>query len=243
MTLVFEPDQRPGLAALRELAASSAAGPASAASLPAFSLSHSPAPRHGWAELLSQGLTFDCAHLSPAPSARPPRTGALLGLAAMPMGEAITLAPGPHLADAVGMIPVVRTLAGIGARLASLPGAQAVSWNPARCWMPVSYFCKVVSAWLGGGPFPALGLTSLERESDGSIVSVGLSLLTGQELRFRPDPAFDNAGIARIAVRLIHALLEIEPLTAPQEFTGPDGEPLLVSPRQCGILLDVTIQR
>lgn len=239
LSLVFADGQRPDVSALRALAADVAPRRIGAA----FSISHLPDPAEGWVELLAEGLTFDCAALPPAPSAPLPPGGALLGLESQPVGEAITLLPGPHLADAMGMLPVVRSLAGIGARLAALPGARAVIWNPARCWMPPVYFSKVIGNWLADGPFPALGLTSLERESDGAIVSVGLALITGQELRFLPDAKLGAADIARIAVRLIHALIDSEPLTKAHSFLGPDRETLLVTPNLRSTQLDVLIQR
>ena len=239
LSLVFAEGQRPDGAALRAL---TAARPRGRGAVP-FSISHAPDPGLGWVELLADGLTFDCAGLAPTAAAPLPAGGALLGLERQPEGEVITLSPGPHLADAMGMLPVVRTLAAIGAQLASLPGANAVIWNPARCWMPTGYFRKVIEGWLAGGPFPALGLTSLERKADGSIVSVGLALMTGQELRFLPDAKLVAADIARIAVRLIHALIESEPLTSTHTFLGPDKEKLVVSPNLRGTQLDVTIQR
>ena len=239
LSLVFAEGQRPDVAALQSLAGGSRAS----AGAVRFALSHLPDPAEGWAELLSSGLTYDCAGLAPAEPMPMPKGGALLGLERQPLGEAISLTPGPHLADTQGMLPVVRVLAGLGAQLAALPGAAAVIWNPARCWMPSAYFCKVVDNWLADGPFPALGLTSLEREADGAIVSVGLSLLTGQELRFLPDPKLVAADIARIAVRLIHALIECEPLTGPHTFVGPDRETLRVTPNLHGTQLDVTIER
>jgi hypothetical protein len=208
-----------------------------------FSASHLPDPTEGWIELLASGLTFDCHGLAPAAPLALPTHAALLGLEAQPKGEGIALGPGPHLAEAAGMLPVIRQLAGIGAAIAQLPGASAVAWNPARCWMPASYFCKVVGNWLAGGPFPALGLTSLQRESDGAMQTVGLALLTGQELVFAPDRELGPADIARIAVRLIHALIEVDPLTAPHEFTGPDGEPIDVVPIRDGRQLRVSVRR
>ena len=50
-------------------------------------------------------------------------------------------------------------------------------------------------------------------------------------------------GVARIAVRLIHALIESEPLTAPYEFVGPDGEMLDVIPIQQGRQLRVSVRQ
>ena len=239
LSLVFAEGQRPDITALAVLAEASL----QRAPVSRFMISHRPMPSEGWAELLASGLTYDCAGLNPAPPAFSPVGGALLGLEQQPVGEAISLSPGPHLAEAMGMLPVVRVLAGLGAQLASLPGAAAVCWNPARCWMPVAYFCKVVDNWLANGPFPALGLTSLERDGDGSIISVGLALLIGQELRFSPDAKLVPADIARIAVRLIHALIETGPLAAQHSFLGPDRETLLVTPNPLGTLLEVTIER
>ena len=94
-----------------------------------------------------------------------------------------------------------------------------------------------VSAWA------ALSMPAPFGKPDGAIVSVGLSLLTGQELRFVPDAKLVAADIARIAVRLIHALIDSERLTAPHTFLGPDRETLLVTPSLQGTQLDVTIQR
>ncbi len=239
LSLVFAEGQRPNIDALAALAlASHKRAPVSR-----FVISHRPAPNEGWAELLASGLTFDCGGLHPAPSAFSPAGGALLGLEQLPVGEAVSLSPGPHLAEAMGMLPVVRVLAALGVQLAAMPSVSAVRWNPARCWMPAAYFCKVVDNWLADGPFPALGLTSLERGRDGSISSVGLALLIGQELRFSPDAKLDPGDIARIAVRLIHALIETGPLTAQHSFLGPDRETLLVTPDLLGKQLEVTIQR
>lgn len=239
LSLIFAEGQRPDVAALAALAEASLQRPAGSR----FTISHRPPPAEGWAELLASGLTYDCAGLQPAAPAATLVGGALLGLEQQPVGEAISLSPGPHLAEAMGMLPVVRVLAGLGAQLAALPGAGAVCWNPARCWMPPTYFCKVVENWLADGPFPALGLTSLERDAEGAIISVGLSLLIGQELRFSPDAKLVPADIARIAVRLIHALIETGPLSAQHSFLGPDRETLLVTPNLLGTQLDVTIQR
>ena len=239
LSLIFAEGQRPDCAAVASLAEASLQRRAR----PRFAISHQPPSSEGWVELLSSGLTYDCAGLSPAAPVPTMTGGALLGLERQPVGEAISLSPGPHLAEAMGMLPVVRVLAGLGAQLAGLPGATAVCWNPARCWMPTAYFCKVVDNWLADGPFPALGLTSLERAGDGAIVSVGLALLTGQELRFAPDAKLIPADIARIAVRLIHALIETGPLAAEHSFVGPDRETLLVTPSMRGTQLDVMIQR
>lgn len=109
--------------------------------------------------------------------------------------------------------------------------------------MAPKYFCGVMEDWLDGGAFPALGFTSLHREADGGMVSVGLDYLIGQELRFLPDRRLIPAAIARMAVRLIHQLVESGPLRSITEFVGPEGERVQVTPVNRGRLLQVTVLR
>lgn len=206
-----------------------------------FTLSHIASDPEHWVELLAAGLTYDCRGLAPGAPASWPGAGALLGLHEPPPGETITLQPSPHLAEGRGLLPVVRVIAGLGAQLADLPGLVAVHWNPARCWMAPKYFCGVVADWLSGGAFPALGLTSLQRGSDGTMVTAGLDYLIGQELRFEPDRKLVPAAVARIAVRLIHDLVETGPLRREGEFTGPEGEVLRVEPVRQGRQLKVSL--
>lgn len=209
----------------------------------AYSISHRPDESEGWLELLSSGLTFDCLGLAPGDAAPSPARGAMLGLDAIPDGEAVALRPGPHIAAGRGMLPVVRVLAAVGMRLATLPGVRAVCWQPAGSWMEPGYYRRVVGDWLGGGAFPALGLTSLRRESNGAMVSLGLGLLIGQELRFEPERNLSAGAVARISVRLINELISNGPLTEPQEFTGADGEQLLAVPVRGGEQLRVMVRK
>lgn len=209
----------------------------------AFEISHRPAADEGWIELLSNGLTFDCAGLAPAGSEPMPAAGALMGLTTIPEGEVVSLRPGPHIAAGRGMLPVVRVLAGIASRISVLPGVLAVSWLPAGSWMETGYFRRVVDEWLDGGAFPALGLTSLRRESNGAMVSVGLELLIGQELRFEPERSLSASAVARMSVRLMHELITFGPLTAPKEFPGTAGEVLVAVPVRDGTQLRVMVGR
>lgn len=236
LSLLFAQGQRPGVDSLADLAAQGGDGVG-------FTLSHLPGDGGNWVELLAGGLTYDCHGLAPGDPLAVPGKGALLGLESVPAGEAIGLGPAPHLAEGMAMVPVVRVLAGLGAELARLPGVEAVYWHPAHCWMAVDYYRRVVGSWLGGGAFPALGLTSLQREPDGAMVSVGLALLTGQELRFEPDRTLAPAAVARIAVRLIHSLIESGPLSHRSEAEGPEGERLVIEPVRRGRQLRVTLRR
>ncbi len=106
------------------------------------------------------------------------------------------------------MSPVVRVLAGLGAELARLPGLRAVGWETARSWMAPAYFMSVVRAWLSGGVFPALGLTSLVRGDDAAMTSKGLSLFTGFEVEIAAIAGETAQETARLAARVIHALVE-----------------------------------
>ncbi len=235
MCLVFAPGSRPDLAALEALAnqAGEDAGPV-------FVLSHRSATGE-WAELLAHGLTFDCAGLAPDSGDSQPPAGPTVGLRSMPAGEVVSLAPGAHLAGGAGLIPVLRMLAGLGARLASLPGIAAVVWTPAGSWVAPELFQRSVAEWLGGGAFPGLALTALEQEANGAMVSRGLGLLTGQELRFEPDKRLTTAAMARLAVRLIHELVQTGPLREERDFIGPAGEHLLAVPVRDGMELRILV--
>lgn len=208
-----------------------------------FSVSHRPSENDGWLELLASGLAFDCTGLAPGSATSRPERGTLLGLDAQPEGEAIALQPGPHLAEGAGLLPVIRVMAGLGARLAAMPGAVAVCWKPAGTWMAPDYFARIVADWLAGGAFPALGLTNLTRESNGAMVSRGLSLLIGQELRFEPDRDLPQAAAARLAIRLVHELIASGPLDHSLELTGPGGELLHAVPVRDGSEVRVMVRR
>jgi hypothetical protein len=159
----------------------------------------------------------------------------------MPAGEVVSLAPGPHLAGGAGLVPVLRVLAGLGARVADLPDVLAVVWSPAGAWVAPDLFRRSVADWLDGGAFPGLVLTALERERNGAMVSRGLALLTGQELRFEPDKRLPTAAMARLAVRLIHELVQSGPLQQERDFTGPAGEHLLAVPVRDGSELRILV--
>lgn len=235
LCLVFAPGARPDLAALDRLA-SLPGGEAGRS----FALSHR-GPDGGWAELLADGLTFDCTGLAPGAGDAPPPPGQPLGLKAMPAGEVISLAPGPHLAGGAGLVPVLRVLAGVGARLASLPGVLAVVWTPAGSWVAPNLFARSVADWLAGGAFPGLVLTALEQQENGAMVSRGLDLLAGQELRFEPDKRLSAATKARLALRLIHELVHSGPIAQERDFIGPGGEHLLVVPVRDGSELRILV--
>lgn len=191
----------------------------------------------GWLELLASGLTFDLSGLSPAASLPVPSPRHLFGLPRdvdTHAWEACLLAPGPHLADAGAMEPVVRTMSGLASALAQHLGAMAVCWLPAASWMDVTYFARVVDGWRSGGAFPALGFCGMTRQPDGSVTSEGLAFFTGQELRVDPRPGEVASDTVKLAVRLADRLMRDGPIDHPGELTGPDAELLLADPSADG---------
>jgi len=191
--MLFDPAELPGLNDIVALARTGRA----------FGVTHQDADA-GQAELLRDGLTFDCHGLAPG---APLRMDTALQLVALPGDFAVaehalvTLGPGPHLADAGQLLPVVRMLAGLVLALGELPGLRAVAWLPARLAMSPAWFAEAIGIWLKGGPFPALALTGLARSELG-FASQGLSYFVGQEFIFSGKDGALRESDVRGAVRL-----------------------------------------
>jgi len=238
VSLLFAPGERPSAEAVSMLARTHAGFAVSHD--PQASATSPPGDRGRWLELLTGGLTFDLVGLSGGAPAAPPPQGHSFGLqpglddARL---EAITLQPGPHLASGGAMLPVVRTLASLAARLSSLPGVVAVAWHPARCWSAPERFRDSVLGWIGGGAFPAFSLAALAPARDGALQSEGLALFTGQELRIEPGLADSRAGAGKIGLRLLHWLFEHGPLTEEMQVAAPDGSPVRLEPSANGMLV------
>ncbi len=189
-----------------------------------------------WVELLANGLTFDMAGLAPGDAGRPAEGidqqfgfEVECDLAAL---ECVTLVPGPHLVSGGPMVPVLRCLAWLTTELSDLPGLQAIAWPPAGTACEPSYFRDAVTRWLGGGAFPGFGLTSLVSLEDGSLRSRGLALFTGQELVLDPDLALDKTQGAKVALRLLHWLVESGKIEETMSLTGPSGDTLILEPHE-----------
>ncbi|MCX7283465.1 MAG: hypothetical protein NTX28_05355, partial [Novosphingobium sp.] len=143
--LLYEPSLLPGL---KDLAANT-----SGAST--FSVSHSPSADAGWVELLRDGLTFDVHGLAGGPAQALPdiRAGVGMDPAAHKDLAALLLAPGPHLAGAQRLLPVIRIAADLLADVARIGPATAIAWLPARLMVRTDLFVKAVRPWFDGGPF------------------------------------------------------------------------------------------
>ena len=196
-----------------------------------FSVSHRPSDDAGWVELLAGGLTFDLSGLAPAvpAPAAPQRHRFALGEAELGL-EAVSLVPGAHLAGGEALLPIVRMMTGLAVTLASLPGVVAVAWHPARSWIERQYFIRVAVSWLGGGAFPALGLTALVRDPGGLLRSEGLSFFTGQEIAIAAPAEDDPGDVAKLGIRLIHRLVEVGTIREETEFPTDDGGSVRVVP-------------
>ena len=240
-SLLFAPGDRSSVDQVRELAAAE----------PSFAISFDPEEgalsdaseeADRWVEVLAKGLPFDMQGLAPSSSQPLPSGTHRYGLPRdFNVGalEAISLRPGPSLGTSGRMMPVVRGLAWLTAMLAGLPGVRAVGWNAARTLSSPDHFRSSVVKWVVGGAFPGLGLTALAPMSDGGLQSEGLSLFIGQELRLSPELADDQAAGARLALRLLHWLVDHGRLDAPLHLPGPSGEPLVLRPSERMRFVDV----
>lgn len=234
--LLFAPGKRPDLSAVR----------AFAGRLPAVTVSHAPAPEdmsHAemtwpgqlhWVELLRDGLTFDCSGLAPGPAAPLPSFAHRFDLPALPGpedGETLVLRPGPHLAEGGFSLPLARGLLALGCEFArQFDDLLAVGWGPAGTAIGRRFFESVVSAWLEGGPFPALGLTAFAETADDAIESVGLAHWIGQELRIEPPLSADRVAATRLGIRLVNHLVLAGGLSEDDRIVAPDGTRLLLRP-------------
>lgn len=207
-----------------------------------FGIAFRPPDAEGWIELLAHGLSFDCTGLAPGPpDAQAPHHQSFALPAALKRDrlETVTIRAGPHLAGGERMLPVIRGLVGLGIALARLDGVKAVCWHPAGSWMQPGYFTGIATEWLHGGAFPALGLTTLQRDAEGHMLSHGLAFLAGQELLLEPRPGASAAEAGKLAVRLIDELVYSGPLTGKAHYSGPNGEELHAEPEAGGTLVRV----
>ena len=231
MLLLFPAAKRPDLAGLRSALADQSR----------ITISHAAGQQAGsgcWVELLVDGMTFDLLGLAPGAPVDPGGFRAFYDppdAAQRDGAEALLLRPGPHLAGGARTVPVLRGIAGLAAGLAqALDGVIALSWQPAESLVGAGFFRSTVDAWLQGGPFPALGMTSLLADGEGGMVSLGLEFIAGQELRLEPALCAQQAATAQLAVRLVNQLVAHGKLERAQSITAHDGTVLRLVPSADG---------
>lgn len=245
LSLILRPGQRPSAAEIVQLSQSGQVPgrpvPANETVRPGFAVSYQPGPNAGWVELLASGLTFELGGLAPAMALPMPAIEHFYGISeeSVARAEAITLVPGEQLHGAENLLPVLRVMAGLAARLAELARVWAVVWHPARCAIAPGLFVSLIDNWLNGGPFPVSGLTALYFDGDGTFRSEGLAFFIGQELQINPILGKNTAYYAKIATRLINQLVGSGPIHQPLDFIGPSGEHLCVEPSGNGGFLKV----
>lgn len=207
---------------------------------------HGEAPWAGqqhWLELLRYGLTFDLSGFAPGPASPFPAIAHRFDLPAIPgpdTHEAMVLRCGPHLAAGGNSLPVNRAMLALACDLVRHFGdLLAVGWGPAGSAIGRRFFESVTSAWLAGGPFPALGLTAFIETPDGAMQSMGLSFWIGQELRIEPPLSADRVTATRLGVRIVNHLVLAGGLEAEERITAPDGTPLVLRPAQGRAMIGV----
>lgn len=223
--------------------------------LPAVTVTHDPVPEsqpHAealwpgqlhWIELLRDGLTFDLSGLAPGPASPQPLFAHRVDLPAMPdpaAHEVLVLRPGPHLVAGEGSIPLMRGLLGLGCDLVrQFEDIVALGWGPSGSVIGRRFFESVTSAWLDGGPFPALGLTAFIQTPEDALESIGLAYWIGQEVRIEPPLSADRVAATRLGIRLINHLVLIGGLAEDDRIVAPDGSRLVLRPSRSRALISV----
>lgn len=192
---------------------------AAAQSSGAFAVSHVAADAAGWVELLRDGLTFDLHGLSNGPAIDMPNVEQCLGLPpdGLNGAQAIVLSPGPHLAGAERLLPVIRGAVELALNLLRIGSPVAVGWIPARNAIAPSWFEKAVGPWLAGGAFPAMALVGIRPDVSGDLCSTGLKFLIGQEFHLSGDVSASREYRMKVAVRLVDWLVANGPVSGPCE--------------------------
>ncbi len=196
-----------------------------------------------WVELLREGLAFDLTGLAPGTSLRFPETEHVFDLPELPSAprfEALHLTPGHHLTGGERTMPVAKGLVALARDLVQhFEEIEAVIWPPAMSAIGTRYFESVATAWLDGGPFPALGLTAFKQTLDGALQSVGLDFWLDQELRIEPPLSADKVAATRMGVRLVNQLVIVGGVEGSERIVAPDGTRLVLRTSRNGKFIRV----
>jgi len=179
-------------------------------------------------------MVFDLEGLANSPPKSPPLAEFRYDfpqLQSIARYEAIRLVPGEHLIAGAGTLPVMRSLIALTRELAhGFEDIEAIVWPPARSVIGRRFFESTSTAWLDGGAFPALGLTSFFETLDGGLQSVGLDYFIGQELRIEPSLATEKGAATRLAIRLVNQLVVMGGIHESERVIAPDGTRLVMRP-------------
>ena len=193
---------------------------------------NSPRQDQFWLELLRDGLTFDLLGLAPGEAAYYPEPQHRFDVGGLPRPgdfEALLLAPSHHLSGAGNSTPVSKALFSIARDLVNhFGGAHSVIWPPSSSVIGKRFFDSTVTAWIDGGPFPALGLTAFTDTANEALQSVGLGYWIGQELHIESPLSSDKVAATRLGVRLVNHLLMVGGVESDERIVGPDGSRLVL---------------
>lgn len=147
---------------------------------------------------------FDIAVGTGAPVSAAARHAFGIAPDALVAAQAMTIAvAGPSNDDATPLA-AIRSVTRAALAICETGQCLAVGWNPANSVMGTEYFARVAGDWLAGGSFPALGLASLAVQADGTMHSLGMASVCGQELVIASIAGLSDADRAKIAVRMIN---------------------------------------
>lgn len=187
-----------------------------------------------WVELLREGLTFDVCGLAPGPASAFPTLAHRFDLpeiATLDRFDVVAIRPGPHLSASGRNLAVTKGMLALACDLIRYSeDLAAVGWAPSRSAIGRRFFESVTTAWLEGGPFPALGLTAFIETPDGALQSEGLGYWIGQELRIESPLSADKVAATRLGVRLVNQLVIVGGLEASERIVAPDGTRLILRP-------------
>ncbi len=191
-----------------------------------------------WLELLRDGMVFDLQGLKPSGEVELPTVDHRFDFdhsRTFAMYEAVRLIPGEHLIAGANTVPVIRCLISLARDLVhEFEDIEAVVWPPSQSVIGRRFFESISTAWLDGGAFPALGLTSFRETVDGGLQSVGLDYLIGQELRIEPSLAAERVEATRLGIRLVNQLILVGGIDESERVTAPDGTRLILRPSRNG---------
>lgn len=256
--LLFAPGKRPDRVAIRKFVAAQ----------PGVSISHDPldsapiqlaaadgeqikpersaAAAHGdlvWVEVLREGLAFDLTGLAPGEQSGFPQVAHRFDMEEVPgpaRYEALQLLPGHHLTGGERSVPVVKGLVGLARDLVQhFDDLEAIVWPPSGSVIGRRFYESVTTAWLDGGPFPALGLTAFRETIDGALQSEGLDFWIDQELRIEPPLSADKVAATRMGVRLINQLVLVGGIDGSERIIAPDGSRLVLRTSRNGRFIRV----
>ena len=143
--------------------------------------------------------------------------------------ERLQLTVEPGLPTGDNRIEILRALIGLARDLAAhFENCAAIAWPPARSAISRKYFESTASAWIEGGPFPALGLTAFEQASDGAIHSIGLDFWIGRELLIDAALVKERTAAIRFGARLVSQLVVLGGITESERVVAPDGSHLVL---------------